>query len=215
MRRSEIHNIRKRIPTQFIKSRKGGMGATLDYVEAQYVINVLDDTFNGNWSFEIEPQPPVPRTEKRKKDGEWKDVEITEYIVLGKLRVPDSKNGRDLYLEDVVKQQFGSCDAGDGMKAGDALKGAGSDALKKCASLMGLGAQLYGSNYFTAPKASAEVKRKIMTIAQEHDLSGSEIVEKFAAWSRGFLSIEDAESEDMDAFNASLGSVTEENSDDK
>ncbi len=43
---------------------------------------------------------------------------------------------------DVTREQFGECSITRGMAAGDARKGACSDALKKCASLIGVGLYL-------------------------------------------------------------------------
>ena len=63
-----------------IKKRKGRGGEIWDYVAAAYVIKRLNDSFDGNWSFEVV---------KNFEMGE-------EIIVLGKLTA-----------EGVTKMQFG------------------------------------------------------------------------------------------------------------
>lgn len=107
-----------------IKQRKGRNGM-LDYVEGHSVIQRLNDAFEGAWSFEVLDHQIV----------EEKD----EILVLGKL----SADG-------VVKMQFGSTqitrerDSKAIVSIGDDLKAAATDALKKCATFLGVGLHLYG-----------------------------------------------------------------------
>jgi hypothetical protein len=106
-----------------IRQRKGSFGQTLDYIETHVVIQRLNDAFEGNWSYEI---------------AEYTQLE-DEAVVLGRLTA-----------EGIVKQQFGSSkitrakNGGESISIGDDLKSAASDALKKCATLMGIGLHLYG-----------------------------------------------------------------------
>ena len=108
-----------------IKKRKTSMGFTLEYIETHTVITRLNEVFEGQWSFKI-------------LDHKFLDDDV---VVLG-----------ELTAEGIVKQQFGSCElsqeAEDGMvlSMGDALKAAASDALKKAATLFGVGLHLYGAN---------------------------------------------------------------------
>jgi hypothetical protein len=113
-----------------IKQRKGNFGDMIDYVETHAVIQRLNDSFEGQWSFEIITQ---------EKEG-------SEVIVLGKLTV-----------EGVSKTQFGSnkislSKAGEVISIGDDWKAAGSDSLKKCASLFGVGLHLYGAEKKEQPE---------------------------------------------------------------
>lgn len=108
-----------------IKQREGTYGNVLDYVEGHTVIQRLNDAFDANWSFEI----------LRHEILEEKD----EVLVLGKLTA-----------DQVVKTQFGSSritrdDAGQIASIASDLKAAGTDALKKCATLLGVGLHLYGN----------------------------------------------------------------------
>jgi hypothetical protein len=103
-----------------IKQRKGPGGITLDYVETPSVIKRLNQAFDYQWSFDIE------QFEKNDK----------EVVVLGKLTG-----------EGISKMQFGSKAITNGKgEIGDDLKAAGSDALKKCATLFGIALHLYGGD---------------------------------------------------------------------
>ena len=109
-----------------IRQREGRGGKMLDYLETHAVITRLNEAFAGAWSFEV---------------VDFKTME-GEIVVHGKL----TAGGQ-------VKAQFGSADVHrtkgqDGEKGapvsiGDDLKAAASDALKKCATLFGVGLELY------------------------------------------------------------------------
>ena len=128
-----------------IRQRKGNFGQTLDYIETHVVIQRLNDAFDGQWNYEI---------------AEYTQL-FDEVVVLGRLTA-----------EGITKQQFGSSkitrskNGGEAISIGDDLKSAASDALKKCATLMGVGLHLYGeleeSVVATSKtdKASGEVKPK-------------------------------------------------------
>jgi hypothetical protein len=110
-----------------IKQRVGNFGRTLDYVEGHSVIQRLNDAFDAQWSFEI----------LRHEILEDKD----EVIVQGKLTA-----------ENVVKTQFGSSqiararNTGEIISLADDLKAAATDSLKKCATMLGVGLQLYNGD---------------------------------------------------------------------
>lgn len=108
----------------YIKQREGNFGQTLDYVEANVVIQRLNDALDGNWCFEI------VKYEIRE--------ECSEVLVLGKLSAGD-----------IVKTQFGSSkitrnrSTGEMVSLADDLKAAATDSLKKSATLLGVGLYLY------------------------------------------------------------------------
>ena len=118
-----------------IKQRKGRDGL-LDYVEGHTVIARLNEAFEGQWSFEI----------VRHDILEDRD----EILVLGKL----SADG-------VVKMQFGVAqitrdkESKQIVSLGDDVKAAGTDALKKCATFLGVGLHLYGTR--SASRAAQRV----------------------------------------------------------
>ena len=105
-----------------IRQREGRGGMMLDYIEAHAVIARLNEAFGGAWSFEV---------------ADYKTME-GEIVVQGRL----TAGGQ-------IKEQFGgstvarSRETGKPICIGDDLKAAGSDALKKCATLFGVGLHLY------------------------------------------------------------------------
>jgi len=109
-----------------IKQREGNFGKLLDYVEGHQIIQRLNDAFDARWSFEI------------LEHAIQKDTD--EVIVLGRLSAGD-----------VVKVQFGSSrvtrarESGEMISLADDLKAAATDAIKKCATLIGVGLHLYGN----------------------------------------------------------------------
>jgi hypothetical protein len=107
-----------------IKQREGRNG-TLDYVEGHSVIARLNDAFDGHWSFEIVRHDILE--------------DRNEILVVGKLSA-----------EGVVKMHFGASrierdeTTKEILCLADDLKAAGTDALKKCATFLGVGLHLYG-----------------------------------------------------------------------
>ena len=110
-----------------IKQREGNFGKVLDYIEGHAIIHRLNDSFEAEWSFSILKHEVLEKTE--------------EVIVLGQLRAGD-----------VVKTQFGSSkitrarESGEPISLADDLKAAGTDCLKKCATVLGIGLHLYNGN---------------------------------------------------------------------
>ena len=104
-----------------IRQRKGRNGM-LDYVEGHSVIARLNEALDGAWSFEVTHH----------------EVREDEVVVLGKLTA-----------EGIAKMQFGvsqlTREKGGGalVSLGDDLKAAATDALKKCATFLGVGLHLY------------------------------------------------------------------------
>jgi hypothetical protein len=107
-----------------IKQREGNFGKTLDYVEGHSIIQRLNDAFDANWSFAILKHEIVSETD--------------EVVVLG-----------ELSANSIVKTQFGSSritraqETGEMISLADDLKAAATDALKKAATLLGVGLHLY------------------------------------------------------------------------
>ena len=107
-----------------IKQREGNFGRMLDYIEGHTIIQRLNDAFDAEWSFRIISHEVVK--------------EVDEVLVLGELKAFD-----------IVKSQFGSSkikrarETGEIISLADDLKAAATDALKKTATLLGVGLQLY------------------------------------------------------------------------
>ncbi len=109
-------------PVELVKTRPGAFGDQLNYIEAVHYIRRLNQAYEGGWSFEIVSH----------------QVEEKEVFVVGKLLAAG-----------VIKMAFGSSeitrrkDDSEIVCLGDDLKAASTDALKKAASLLGLGLSLY------------------------------------------------------------------------
>lgn len=118
--------LEKPFPPEQIKQRNGNFG-TLDYIEGHAVIQRLNDALEGNWSFEI--------------INHQINEAAGEVLVIGKLTVGN-----------IVKMQFGSSQitrakqSGEIISIADDLKAAATDALKKCATLIGVGLHLYNKD---------------------------------------------------------------------
>ena len=104
-----------------IRQRKGRNGL-LDYVEGHSVIQRLNEALEGAWSFEIMHH----------------EIREEEVLVIGRLTA-----------EGITKMAFGGSqvtrerESGALISLGDDLKSASTDALKKCATFLGVGLHLY------------------------------------------------------------------------
>ena len=107
---------------QLVKTRKGAFGKTLSYVEGAEYIRRLNVAFEGEWSFEVIEH----------------HVYDAEVVVVGKLTAAG-----------ITKTAFGgssvttNTQTGEIISIADDLKAAATDALKKAASLLGVGLHLY------------------------------------------------------------------------
>jgi recombination DNA repair RAD52 pathway protein len=130
-----------------IKQRKQG-NTTLSYIGGHTVIRLLNEAFNYKWSFEIVSEEVVPSLPKA----------VTEYVSNKKVNKLD-KDGNQVYEEQPpvvkitgrlivpgygIKEQYGSkVLIGGASEQETAYKSASTDALKKCATLFGVGLELY------------------------------------------------------------------------
>jgi hypothetical protein len=128
---AQVDFLMQRTPKHEIKWRQGRGGQQFAYVEHGYVTERLNLVFGFNWDFEV--------TDKQILDD--------EVIVEARLTV------RTPGGQTIVKTQFGGAEIkrhssgpkmGKPLSIADDYKAAASDALKKCASLLGVGLDLYG-----------------------------------------------------------------------
>jgi hypothetical protein len=128
---AQVDFLLQRTPAHEIKLRQGRGGMQFSYVEHGYVTERLNLVFGFNWDFEVMD----------------KQILEDEVIVEAKLTV------RTPGGQTIVKTQFGGADikrhtsgakSGKPLSIADDYKAAASDALKKCASLLGIGLDLYG-----------------------------------------------------------------------
>jgi recombination DNA repair RAD52 pathway protein len=128
----QLNVLMSKTPQGHIYKRPGKGGETWEYVTGVYVKKVLNLMFGWNWDFEVE-----------KFDI---NIEARQCIVLGKLTCRVGENR-------IVKMQFGRADmkfkkSGEPLDLGNDLKAATTDALKKCASEIGIASDIYGKNEF-------------------------------------------------------------------
>lgn len=128
---SQLTVVNAETPEAFIKKKPGRGGKNVTYVEGGYVINRLNAAFSPvGWEFKVTERGETARSNEKNSEGEvW---------VYGELTVIDHKNGFR-----VSKGQYGQHPIHKNVPYGDALKSAGTDALKKCASLFGIALDVY------------------------------------------------------------------------
>lgn len=126
LNKAQLTFITQKTPKQFIKERPGPGGLRLSYVEVGYVINILNQVFGYDWDFRVLDQQVG-------KKQVWVRGELT-------VRIKDRT---------VIKGQFGGADikfnrnSNEPVSIADDLKAAASDALKKCASMLGIAGDIY------------------------------------------------------------------------
>ena len=129
----QLSRILKRTPTKYLKKRPAKGGGEWTFVSGGYVRKCLNILFGWDWYFEILEQLIIH----------------DEAVVKGKLTI--RCNGRT-----IVKTQFGNKDimykrgTEKPLSIGNDLKAAATDALKKCASEIGIAADVYNSQEFEA-----------------------------------------------------------------
>lgn len=151
----------RHIPEYVIQEREAGRGTVLSYVSGVTVTDILNNTFGPlGWTFEtvsewvqesipfFDTYAKVPDAEKvshpsNGKKGAWVNQAPVAWVK-GRLIVYVEKE--DGSLISVVKEAYGSKSIiGKQSEQEHIFKSAQTDALKKAASLLGIGAQLYRS----------------------------------------------------------------------
>lgn len=140
----QVQAIQRKTPDMWVRTKPGRGGKKVKYVEVGYVINTLNEVFGApNWEFEILEQGQTTRANENNAEGEvW---------VRGKLTIIDHKNGFR-----VSKTQYGQHPIHKKVPIGDAFKASASDALKKCASLFGIGLDIMWASMDSAEENKKE-----------------------------------------------------------
>jgi hypothetical protein len=143
--------IKRPIPKELIKQREGANKMKLSYIEGETVIRLLNEAFGeSGWSFQIVNKSIVPAEPKQvtkwnsdthradkvfNEDGTPKMEPQPPIVeVLGRLTIPGFG----------IREQFGTKTLiGGSSEQEGASKSAATDALKKCATLFGIGLELY------------------------------------------------------------------------
>lgn len=148
LNQKQLNHILKPTPKKYLQERKGKGGELWTYVTGNYVKKALNVVFGFDWDFEVVKY-------------EF-DLGIKQCFVLGKLTMrSDGKT--------IVKSQFGRADikfrvaytpdpnnpgksikqtTDEPLDLGNDLKAATTDALKKCASEIGIAADVYAKEEF-------------------------------------------------------------------
>lgn len=115
-------------PLDVVETREGRGGVTFYYVRHQHITEMLNTLCRFDWDFEV-------MRERLDED---------QVTVLGRLtiRVAGLVIVKSQYGEGEVERYGGGPNAGKPLSVGNAFKGAASDSLKKCASLLGIGLDL-------------------------------------------------------------------------
>jgi hypothetical protein len=118
--------------TAQIKRRQGHHGKEVAYVDVAAVIMRLNEAFDHEWTFEVTSH----------------EIQENEVIVVGRLTAGG-----------ITKMHFGGSSItldreGRVVSMADDLKAAASDALKKCASLLGVALEMYGGASERQPASS-------------------------------------------------------------
>ena len=118
-------------PFSGIRSRPGRNGQSIQYIEGHAIVQRLNDALVGDWSFRVLEH----------------EIGEQEVLVLAELRTGD-----------VVKQAFGGAEItrskeGKVVSIADDCKAAATDALKKAATLLGVGLQMQSAEAPQKPAA--------------------------------------------------------------
>lgn len=139
--------ILKKTPSKYLKKRPAKGGGTWDYVSGSYVRKCLNLLFGWDWSFEVVKS----------------EVLASQVIILGKLIC--NTNGKT-----ITKMQYGKKDimykkgTETPLDLGNDFKAATTDALKKCASEIGIAGDVYGKEDFKEIEFEIEHKPKVEKI---------------------------------------------------
>ena len=140
------------IPGALIKERKGGGQKMLSYISGSTVIDMLNATFGYMWSWQVTKEWTKDSIDSVNK---WKDKKLqadpANWTVEEQGPVAHVKGiltvhltGENGQIIEIKKEGFGSKSIlGKQNDQESIFKAAGTDALKKAASLLGIGLELY------------------------------------------------------------------------
>lgn len=157
LNQNQIQKIWNSTPARFKYTRPAKGGGTWTYIKASYVRKVLDSVFGFNWSFDVETTlaeafevaklsnsivVKATLRGKVKHDGEWVELSKTQFgRAEVKWQMITSNGVKNKKLDEYTGAPIP-------LDLGNDFKAATSDALKKCASLFGIGADVYEASEF-------------------------------------------------------------------
>ncbi len=155
MNQKQLLFVLQKTPKQHIYKRPGKGGKEWEYVTGVYVKKMLNYTFGWKWNFEVVEHKVI--------------TDIGQVLVLGKLII----TGTD---PQIIKMQWGRADikfrkdnSKQPLDLGNDLKAATTDALKKCASELGIASDIYGKEEFQQI-ADEEKKEKNVVVSKNERL---------------------------------------------
>lgn len=174
LNQNQIQKIWNSTPARYKYQRPAKGGGSWTYIKGSYVRKVLDSVFGFNWSFDVDTTLAEAFEVAKltgavvvkgtligrvKNDGEWVELRKTQFgradvkwemtaatTETGTVIYETDKNGRrkpkrvrkiDEYTKSPIP-----------LDLGNDFKAAATDAFKKCASLMGIGADVYEADEF-------------------------------------------------------------------
>lgn len=159
-----LEGLSQPFPDHAIEQRAGAGGRMLDYVATETVIRRLN-RIAPNWSFTITDK--VWR-EFSTNDRDGNARHLTNLIVFGEMTIPGLGTRAGMGVQIIE----------DGRGGEDMVKGAASDCLKKCATLFGVGIDLYGPDLeageMPRQRQQAPVNRQNGAGATQRPAQGSE-----------------------------------------
>lgn len=159
LNQNQIQKIWNSTPERYKYTRPAKGGGSWTYIKGSYVRKVLDSVFGFNWSFDVETSLAeafevakmtgsvvVKGTLKGKvkSDGEWVELTKTQF---GRADVKWKMTGQAPNRRKAIDEHTGSPIP---LDIGNDFKAATTDCLKKCASLFGIGADVYEAEEFMA-----------------------------------------------------------------
>lgn len=147
-----------RTPQRFIRERKGKGNKTFSYVPREYVERALNIAFGFKWNF------------RKVGDFEVSNTDISVAVEL-EVTLPDGST--------IVKQQVGAHDIVNNVPLGHIKKAAMSDGLKKCASMLGIAADVYSTDELQDGKAAYSYLELVAKLGEyEKYVESSDMIEK-------------------------------------
>src|SRR5262245_33988269 len=136
----------QRTPEKEIRKRPGRGGKELKYTDGAYVIRTLNEAFGWDWDVWADCEELLMKGE-------------TPFEVKCRGTLTVRMGGRT-----ITKTQYGCQPIDNGPSIGDCYKGAATDALKKCASLLGIALDLYDSDYKAEKYAEPEPVKQVKLV---------------------------------------------------
>lgn len=152
----QLNFLFRKTPEKYISKRPAKGGGEWQYVSVNYIYKCLNILFGWNWDFEIISEiindyQVVVKGKLTGKFGE-KVITKTQYgrkDIAFKTEFIFDKDGKPVYyIDSYGKQKQKKQPTKEPLDLGNDLKAAASDCLKKCASMVGIAADVYSDEDF-------------------------------------------------------------------